>query len=109
MLQYPSAFGHMLGALDMAVNGAIEVAIAGIPGSGDFQALVHETAVNYVPSMVLAGGRDTEGIALMEGRGVTNGAATAYVCRSYACDEPTSSPAVLAAQLQNAGRAVTRY
>ena len=109
LIQYPSAFGHMLGALDMTVNGAVEVAIAGTPGSSDFQALVHETAVNYVPSMVLAGGRDSQGIALMEGRGVSNGAATAYVCRSYACDEPTSSPKVLAGQLENAGRAVTRY
>ncbi|HKY98173.1 MAG TPA: thioredoxin domain-containing protein [Gemmatimonadaceae bacterium] len=109
MIQYPSAFGHMLGALDMTVNGAVEVAIAGTPGSGDFQALVHETAVNYVPSMVLAGGNDLQAIALMEGRGASNGTATAYVCRSYACDEPTSSPKVLAAQLQNAGRAATRY
>ena len=109
MIQYPCAFGHMLGALDMTVNGAVEVAIAGAPGSGDFQALVHETAVNYVPSMVLAGGNDSQGIALMEGRSTANGSATAYVCRSYACDEPTSSPTVLAAQLQNAGRAATRY
>jgi uncharacterized protein YyaL (SSP411 family) len=109
MIQYPSAFGHMLGALDMTVNGAVEVAISGSPGAGDFQALVHETAVHYVPSMVLAGGNDSQGIALMEGRGASNGTATAYVCRSYACDEPTSSPKVLAAQLQNAGRAATRY
>jgi uncharacterized protein YyaL (SSP411 family) len=109
MIQYPSAFGHMLGALDMTVNGAVEVAIAGTPGKPDFQALVHETAVNYVPSMVLAGGSDSQGIALMEGRSASSGAATAYVCRSYACDEPASSPKVLAAQLQNAGRVATRY
>jgi uncharacterized protein YyaL (SSP411 family) len=109
MIQYPSAFGHMLGALDMTVNGAVEVAIAGTPGKPDFQALVHETAVNYVPSMVLAGGSDSHGIALMEGRSASSGAATAYVCRSYACDEPASSPKVLAAQLQNAGRVATRY
>jgi uncharacterized protein YyaL (SSP411 family) len=47
MIQYPSAFGHMLGALDMTVNGAVEVAIDRTPGKPDFQALVQETAVNY--------------------------------------------------------------
>jgi uncharacterized protein len=104
LLRYPSAFGHMLGATDMAVNGAVEVAIAGVPAEKSFKALAHEVAVHYIPSLVLAGGSSAGGIALMEGRGPTGTRATAYVCRSYACEAPATTPAALASQLEKAGR-----
>ncbi|HMA19817.1 MAG TPA: thioredoxin domain-containing protein, partial [Gemmatimonadaceae bacterium] len=104
MIRYPSAFGYMLGAADMAVNGAVEVAIAGVPKAKSFEALRHEVATHYVPSLVLAGGAPGNGIALMEGRLPVNGTATAYVCRSYACEAPATSPSILASQLDNAGR-----
>jgi uncharacterized protein YyaL (SSP411 family) len=104
LIRYPSAFGHLLGAADMAVNGAVEVAIAGVPAEKNFRSLLHQVATQYVPSLVLAGGSDESGVALMRGRTVTRGKATAYVCRSYACEEPASDPQVLASQLENAGR-----
>jgi uncharacterized protein YyaL (SSP411 family) len=104
MIRYPSAFGHMLGAADMAVNGAVEVAIAGVPAEKNFQALKHEVSIHFVPSLVLAGGSSTNGIALMEGRSTTKGKAIAYVCRSYACEEPATTPQLLSSQLQTAGR-----
>jgi len=108
LIRYPSAFGHLLGAADMAVNGAVEVAIAGVPVEKTFKSLLHEVAMQYVPSLVLAGGSDESGVALMQGRTVTRGKATAYVCRSYACEEPASDPKVLASQLENAGRITTQ-
>ena len=91
------------------VNGAVEVAIAGTPGEKSFAALEHEAAVHYVPSLVLAGGvgRGAGQIALLEGREMRGGKATAYVCRSYACDEPATSPQVFATQLEKAGRIAT--
>ncbi len=106
IMRYPTAFGHMLGVTDMAVNGAVEVAIAGRRDDKEFHALEHEIAVHYVPSLVLAGGRDDAGglIKLMEGRQARSGKATTYVCRSYACGEPATTPAALAAQLETAGR-----
>ena len=104
MIRYPTAFGHMLGAVDMAVNGAVEVAIVGKPGEKGFEALEHEVAVHYVPSLILAGGLSAGHVALLEGREVRGGKATAYVCRSYACDEPATSPSLLATQLEEAGR-----
>ena len=97
MARYPNAFGHALGAADLAVRGAIEVAIAGDPGDERFQALAATVAERYLPSLVLAGGADGEGIALLEGRGAE--VPTAYVCRAYACDAPTSEVAVLGEQL----------
>jgi uncharacterized protein len=99
MARYPTAFGHALGAVDLVVRGAVEVAIAGKPSSAAFGSLAREVANRYVPSLVLAGGtgRSVAGLALFEGREGAD--AMAYLCRSYACDVPTGEPAVLGAQL----------
>jgi hypothetical protein len=94
-------FGHLLGAADLAVHGAVEVAIAGDPGAEDFRALSRAVADRYVPSLVIAGGSGAAvaGIALMDGREATGGRATGYVCRHYACGAPATEPAELRAQL----------
>jgi uncharacterized protein YyaL (SSP411 family) len=99
MARYPNAFGHALGAADMAVRGAIEVAITGDAADRGFDALARVVADRYVPSLVLTGGEGASaaGIALLEGRGAE--VPMAYVCRAYACDAPTSDLAVLAEQL----------
>jgi uncharacterized protein YyaL (SSP411 family) len=97
MARYPSAFGHALGAADMAVRGAIEVAITGDPADEQFQALAETVAERYLPSLVLAGGLETDGIALLEGRAAEP---MAYVCRNYACDAPTNNVAVLGEQIE---------
>jgi hypothetical protein len=107
MTRYGTMFAHLLGAADMAVFGAIEVAIAGDPGRDDFGALARAVAARYVPSLVMAGGtRDAvRGLALMDGRGPVGGRATAYVCRHYACELPASDPEMLGEQLARASRA----
>ena len=107
LLRYSSAFGHLLGAADMVTNGAVEVAIAGDRNDKAFHALEHEIATRYVPSLVLAGGSDANGIALLEGRQAQKGNATAYICRAYSCDAPVSDAAAFAAQLETAGRIPT--
>jgi uncharacterized protein YyaL (SSP411 family) len=104
MTRHPLAFGHLLGVADMEINGAVEVALAGEPGEAGFRALEREVARHYLPALVLAGGvpaRDGA-IALMEGRSMREGRATAYVCRQYACDEPTTEAALLGRQLETA-------
>jgi hypothetical protein len=53
MARYPNAFGHALGAADMAVRGAIEVAITGDPTDERFDALARVAADRYLPSLVL--------------------------------------------------------
>ncbi|MEP6731378.1 MAG: thioredoxin domain-containing protein [bacterium] len=99
MARYPTAFGHALGAADMAVRGAIEVALAGEPLDARFAGLAAEIARRYVPSLVMAGGsrNSAHGLALLAGREADE--PTAYLCRSYVCDVPTHDPAVLGAQL----------
>ncbi len=109
LTKYPTGFGHMLGVADMAVNGAVEVAIAGNPADTRFKLLEREVAAHYVPSLVLAGG-DAESrgrIALLANRVTRDGSPTAYVCRSYACDEPATDTAELGRQLESAPRIVT--
>jgi uncharacterized protein YyaL (SSP411 family) len=103
--KYPTAFGHMLGAADMIVYGAVEVAIAGSRQDERFTRLEREVAAHYVPSLVLAGGESSESsIALLQNRDSRNGP-TAYVCHSYVCDEPVTDPSTLGAQLESASRA----
>jgi uncharacterized protein YyaL (SSP411 family) len=102
MARYPSAFGHALGAADLAINGAIEVAIAGDPADARFSALAAELAPRYFPALALAGGvpgEPTAGVGLMDDREARGGAPTAYVCRNYTCDEPVTDPHALGDQL----------
>jgi uncharacterized protein YyaL (SSP411 family) len=102
MAQHPSAFGHLLGAADMAVRGAVELALVGDPARPDFRALADAVAEHYVPALVIAGGRpgETGDVALLAGRPAAGGRATAYLCRQYTCDAPVTEPAALDDQLR---------
>jgi uncharacterized protein YyaL (SSP411 family) len=105
MQRYPSAFGHALGVADMLINGAVELAIVGDPAAADFKELERAAAQRYVPSLVIAGGAPSPAgeIALLADRAMRDGRATAYVCRSYACDAPATSAEVLVRQLERVG------
>ena len=98
--RYPLAFGHLLTAADIAVYGPVEVALVGDPASVGFSALQRVTASQFVPGLVLAGGRANGEVALLRDRRMINGAATAFVCRHHACDAPTTLPDTLGAQLE---------
>jgi len=98
----PLSFGHLLGAADLAVHGARQVAIAGDVRSEAFGALARTAAETYAPSLILAGGEGAavEGLPLLEGRVAPTGGALAFVCEHYRCSLPTADPAVLREQLQ---------
>jgi uncharacterized protein YyaL (SSP411 family) len=109
LAQHGAAFGHLLGAADLAIHGATEVAVVGDPGAADFRALTAEVARQYVPALVMAGGAAGEGagVALLEDRVAREGRATAYVCRQYLCSEPTSDPKRLGSLLDEAAGAAS--
>jgi uncharacterized protein YyaL (SSP411 family) len=48
LARYAPAFGHLLGAADMAVHGAVEVALAGDPATDEFRALADAVGTHYV-------------------------------------------------------------
>jgi uncharacterized protein YyaL (SSP411 family) len=96
--RYPLAFGHMLGCVDMLVNGAVELAIVGDPKSVEFQAMAMTAAARYAPSLVVAGGPESGArleIALLSGRTPISGKPTAYLCRNRVCELPVTSPDAL--------------
>jgi uncharacterized protein YyaL (SSP411 family) len=106
LAQHGAAFGYLLGAADLAIHGATEVAIVGDPQGEDFRALTAEVARQYLPALVLAGGAPggAPGVALLEDRAGKDGRATGYVCRQYLCSEPTSDPERLRSLLDEAAR-----
>jgi len=107
--KHPSAFGHLLGSMDMELKGAIEVALVGKRDDPAFQALERVVAEQYVPSLVLAGGsgEGVSSVKLLEGRTLQDRNPTAYVCRAYACDAPATDPRELSRQLERAPRVST--
>jgi uncharacterized protein len=106
--QHPAAFGHLLGVADMVVHGPVEVAVSGDPESPELTSLTSVISQQYLPSLVLAGGRLEAGtpMALLRDRDEADGA-RAYVCRGYTCDVPTKDPVALAAQLSETARAAS--
>ena len=99
----PSAFGRMLSAADRWLGEPIDVVVAA-PDVADAAArrLREAAAVPYVPDLVLAQaapGDPHATWALFDGKVARDGRATAYACRGYACDEPTTDPDRLATQV----------
>jgi len=102
--RYATMFGQLLCAADMAVYGAVEIAIVGETLDADFVALTSAVAERYVPSLVMAGGRGAAAanLALLAARTRIDDLATAYVCRRYACESPTTEPSALTRQIERA-------
>jgi hypothetical protein len=104
-----SPFGHerMLAGLDAWHEGFQEIALVGdlqSPLAKQLLRVVHES---YLPNKVVAlldpAWPDASQIAarvpLLTGKQPVAGKPTAFVCRDYACQSPTSDPAVLRRQL----------
>ncbi len=89
--QYPTAFGNILCAADTCVHGTLQVAIIG--DTAEARPMRRALADIYIPALLLAGSREGDSsIPLLAGKTAVNNMATAYVCRSYLCDAPTTSP-----------------
>ncbi len=103
--QMPSGFGHLLSALDFLLTTPQEVAIIGQRDHPDTRALLEVLAHRYLPSTVLAFAEPegveeaAEMIPLLEGRGMVEGHATAYVCERYTCRMPVTEAEELEREL----------
>jgi len=97
--RHPTAFGHLLQAIDFHLAPVREVALAGEPAG--IAALADVARSAFRPHVVLAGGAGDGGSAvpLMEGRTPVDGHAAAYVCERFACLRPVTSPDELRALL----------
>ena len=88
--EHPTALSHLLGAVDLVVNGIAEVAVV-----GDVPALVRAVQTRYLPGAVLAWGEPYPS-PLWEDRRP----GLAYVCEHFACQAPVDTPEALVAQLE---------
>jgi uncharacterized protein YyaL (SSP411 family) len=91
-VQHPSAFAHMLVALDLLTDPPVEVVVA-----GDRPDLLAVVRGRWLPRAVVTWGEPYPS-PLWEGR--EDG--RAYVCRNYTCQLPAEEPAALAEQLVGA-------
>jgi uncharacterized protein len=95
----PQAVTHLLRAIDLYVSPTREVALVGKEGA-DLGALAAVVRSRLRPHLVLAGGTEGSGQPeLLQGRTALDGAPAAYVCENFACRQPVSDPAELAAIL----------
>ena len=103
-----SALGYarLLCAVDIAVGPSAEVAIVGDLRAADTQALLDALRDEFLPRSVVAVvapsdlDEQVEYIPLFAGREQQDGLATAYVCLNFACQLPTTEPAVMLEQVQ---------
>ncbi len=96
----PRAVAWGLATGEALLAGPVEVAVVGDPGDPARAALVRTAWRSAPPGAVVAvGAPDTEGIPLLAGRTPVQGQPAAYVCRSFACRRPVTTPADLAAEL----------
>jgi uncharacterized protein YyaL (SSP411 family) len=99
--QNPRFAGWALAVAEARAAGPLQVAVV---GSGDgLDALVGVARAATSPGLVLVAGEpDATGIPLLADRPLVEGQPTAYVCRGFVCDRPTTDPDELRRQLQAA-------
>jgi uncharacterized protein YyaL (SSP411 family) len=101
--QSPLAFTQLLCAVEFATGPAFEVVIAGQPGARDASAMLSALQTAYHPHKVILFHPDgeTEELArlapFVKHQTSLDGKATAYICRNYACQAPTTDPAAMLA------------
>jgi uncharacterized protein len=92
---HPGQFGRLLSAADRALGEPLDAVVVGEADDPRAVALRRAVAAPYAPDLVIAPLESASKLAtwpLFEGKVARDGVPTAYVCRGYACDEPTSDP-----------------
>jgi uncharacterized protein YyaL (SSP411 family) len=101
MGRYPGAFSQMLMAVDWLATGPREVVVAGELGDPETEGFLRALRGTFAPARVVAladSRADTDMMPILEGRA---GEPRAFVCRNYACQEPTTSPEALRSALRD--------
>jgi len=102
----PSIYTQMLVAVDFLAGPPHEVVIVGTPDAEDTRALARALAAPFLPRQVVllrpageAGARVVALAPFTREQSALDGAATAYVCRDYACELPTTEASRMLALL----------
>lgn len=101
MAQYPSGFAHWLCGVAFLLDEPKEIAIVGDVKQDETQALLQVVQSGFRPHQVTAvGSAQQTRIPLLHQRPQKGGLPTAYVCRQFVCNAPTTSPDILRQQLE---------
>jgi uncharacterized protein YyaL (SSP411 family) len=87
----------------------VQVVIAGDSASADVRAMLRAAHAPFLPHRIILGADGGTGQSFLSEHAAFirdikpfNGKATAYVCRNYACQQPTNDLGVLKVQLKEA-------
>ncbi|HXI03912.1 MAG TPA: thioredoxin domain-containing protein [Candidatus Saccharimonadales bacterium] len=112
--KYPAGYPYYLMALELAAEPTREIVVAGSSGSAETQRMIDTIRAKFLPDSVVAwNATGAEGeaarklIPFLHNQVPQEGKATAYVCRNYACDRPTTDPKRLAELLDGPPAAKT--
>ena len=105
----PSNHTAMLSALERVTSGGHEVVVAGDPAAADTRVMLAALQRPFLPDtvVVLRPDGDADIVALAPyaaSQRSLDGAATAYVCRSHACEAPTTDVKIMLRALGVEGR-----
>ena len=95
--RYSSGFGFLLSVAEWRAGQPKEIALTGAVDDPAFVALRRVIGETFVPHRVLCAGPGSADLPLMQQRPMEQ--AMAYVCRGYACSEPTADGEKLRALL----------
>ena len=89
----PRFIGWGLAVAEALLDGPREVAIVGPAGDPGTTALHRAALLATAPGAVVAvGTAESDELPLLAGRPLVGGEPTAYVCRNFTCDAPTTDP-----------------
>jgi len=107
MTEVPRAMPWMMAALSAYHSGVLQVVVVGRRDGADTRKLVDAVDRAYLPFSVLAQvepgehrDRLSQNAPLLSSMDMREGRATAYVCREFACQAPTTDASELARQLR---------
>ena len=109
MSRIPPAHTHLLSALMRALGPSHEIVLSGPAGAPDVKAMARAIQRGYHPRKVLLFRPDGDAPPITELAEYTalqvsrEGQATAYVCREFTCDEPTTEVAKVLESLRERG------
>jgi uncharacterized protein YyaL (SSP411 family) len=100
---YPHAFAKSLAAVDLLLEGPVELCLIGKPAETGYEALRQEVGRHYLPNRIIAHSNPTEGdspdFPPVKGKGLIDGRAALYLCRNFTCQTPITDPAQAASAL----------
>lgn len=87
----PDQFGNLLCAADLFIHADQEVAIVANEVGPDLKEMIFCAHNGYRPNQLVVVSKPTSSYRLLEHRGTISGKPTAYICKNFACQKPTTS------------------